>query len=301
MEAGFVSLAPTRQSFDASLNGDEGDGADTADTADAATHAVTGADAADRTLFKAGTAQYMAPEIVQRGQYSHAVDWWACGVTFFHCATGRPLFNGANYQHLFELICHGDIDLAPLRALSEPLESLVGKLLTRDVASRLGSRSSAAVRLHPFFTQRHVAKAGAPPFKPTAAPIDPSAPKNYKLFYGSRFLPRAAHAPSASSPNGARSASGGGGVRLPLTGLHNPSISKTKRSTKLKMQREFVRFASISDLRGQWMQRGMLDHQQQGQKGGGQFDNWGDDSSTQSGNRDGVISSMHGSSGRDSP
>ncbi|KAI9330990.1 kinase-like domain-containing protein, partial [Obelidium mucronatum] len=36
-----------------------------------------------------GTAEYMAPEIIQGGRYTRAVDWWGFGVLFFASLKSR--------------------------------------------------------------------------------------------------------------------------------------------------------------------------------------------------------------------
>jgi serine/threonine protein kinase len=189
---------------------------------------------------KAGTPQFMAPEIIERGEYSTAVDWWATGVTFFNCAVGQHLFRGRDHASLYAQICSGEINLGPLRPVSETLQNLVSRLVERDVSKRLGG--GRVIRTHRFFVamdeQRRTVR-GGPPFRPPSMPVQYLAEKNLLLFYGARGLARASGTP-----------------RRPLFSTSAGSLGVLKRAKKIarqRMRREFSRFASISELRERWL------------------------------------------------
>ena len=200
---------------------------------------------------RAGTAHYMAPEVILRGEYSFAVDWWGCGVTFYQCAVGKHLFSveGNDQKELFELICEGDIYLGELRDVSAPLENLVSKLLNRDVPSRIGSRGANAIKMHPFFAQSYRLR-GVPPFRPTAEPIEPTAPKSIKLFYGSRYHPQRPTGPPAAQP----------AVPFSNRGSYSSNANSAKKKfTDARMKRELAKFSSVSALRRQWLRGPLLE------------------------------------------
>uniref|UniRef100_A0A8C7QBR7 Ribosomal protein S6 kinase related a n=1 Tax=Oncorhynchus mykiss TaxID=8022 RepID=A0A8C7QBR7_ONCMY len=42
-----------------------------------------------RAFTICGTIQYMAPEVLSGGPYSHAADWWSLGILLFSMVTGK--------------------------------------------------------------------------------------------------------------------------------------------------------------------------------------------------------------------
>lgn len=51
-----------------------------------------------------GTAEYLAPEILEMTGHGFAVDWWTFGVLIYEMATGRPPFMNKNHHKLGILI-----------------------------------------------------------------------------------------------------------------------------------------------------------------------------------------------------
>ncbi|XP_009984867.1 PREDICTED: uncharacterized serine/threonine-protein kinase SgK494, partial [Tauraco erythrolophus] len=49
-----------------------------------------------------GTLQYMAPEVLSGGPYSHTADWWSLGVLLFALASGELLCHNPLYLHHFQ-------------------------------------------------------------------------------------------------------------------------------------------------------------------------------------------------------
>lgn len=51
-----------------------------------------------------GTAEYLAPEILDMAGHGFAVDWWTFGVLIYEMITGRPPFMNKNHHKLGLLI-----------------------------------------------------------------------------------------------------------------------------------------------------------------------------------------------------
>lgn len=62
-----------------------------------------------QTFSFKGTAEYLAPEILDQGGHGFSVDWWTLGVLLYEMATGRPPFMDKNHLTLGLLIREGRI------------------------------------------------------------------------------------------------------------------------------------------------------------------------------------------------
>lgn len=103
----------------------------------------------------AGTVPYMAPEMLKRGPYGRALDWWSAGVTFYKLMTGRVPFRGETKAELTDKIINQPlkwpkVEEHPHSATPEA-KDMVFKLLKKNPAERLGSATYADIRGHPFY------------------------------------------------------------------------------------------------------------------------------------------------------
>jgi serum/glucocorticoid-regulated kinase 2 len=102
---------------------------------------------ADGTSTLCGTAEYMAPEMIDAAGYGKAVDWWAAGVLLYEMLHGLPPFYSENRTEMAMRILS-----APLAfeggVASAACQGLLAGLLDREPARRAGA---AAARRHAFF------------------------------------------------------------------------------------------------------------------------------------------------------
>ncbi|KAH6943529.1 hypothetical protein HPB50_023167 [Hyalomma asiaticum] len=103
----------------------------------------------------AGTVPYMAPEVLRQRPYGRAVDWWSAGIVMYKLMTGRVPFRGKNRQTVRDRII-----AAPLRfprtedryhSATTPAKDMTFRMLRKNAVDRLGSRSYAEFKTHPFF------------------------------------------------------------------------------------------------------------------------------------------------------
>jgi serum/glucocorticoid-regulated kinase 2 len=103
-----------------------------------------------------GTAEYLAPEMVNNSGHDKSVDWWALGVLIYEMLIGVTPFFNKNKQLLFTKIKNSKV-IFPDRnkykiEYSDDLMDLVIQLLNKDKDERLGSkRDVEEVLSHPFF------------------------------------------------------------------------------------------------------------------------------------------------------
>ena len=83
-----------------------------------------------------GTAEYLAPEIVNNQGYTKAVDFWSLGSLFYEMLAGLTPFYSENKSKMFENIISKNIEMKPY--FSENAIDLLNKLLTVDVNFYLG-------------------------------------------------------------------------------------------------------------------------------------------------------------------
>ena len=112
----------------------------------------------------AGTLLYAAPEQIRatQGGVDARADLYALGGTLFHCATGRPPFEGEDVGKLIQLHAVGEVpsasDLNP--DISVVFSAILTKLLAKDPADRYQSAAGLLADLQQWTALTTAAQAG---------------------------------------------------------------------------------------------------------------------------------------------
>lgn len=97
-----------------------------------------------------GTADYMAPEILEDKGHSAPVDWWALGILINEMLTGHTPYEGRNVEEIFAHIRKHELRLS--KELSHSAKSLIQELLNPDSRKRLGTKHGASdIKKHKWF------------------------------------------------------------------------------------------------------------------------------------------------------
>lgn len=119
-----------------------------------------------RTETRAGTPEYLAPEVIKGNKYTKAVDWWSVGILIFEMLTGAPPFVSDQIQQLFEKIIKSQIVFP--KTVSAEAADLITKLLQKEPVKRLDDPNK--IMAHPWFKgidwKKLLAKEIPPPFVP---------------------------------------------------------------------------------------------------------------------------------------
>ncbi|XP_057893852.1 ribosomal protein S6 kinase-related protein [Melospiza georgiana] len=127
-----------------------------------------------------GTLQYMAPEVLSGGPYSHAADWWSLGVLLFALASGKfPVAPAGDHVAMLERVKQSSYESPP--EFSPELARLLAELLCHNPLYRL--RYLHHFQGHPFFRgvafdaellQKDPVVVAAAPRPPEQPPPDPA-------------------------------------------------------------------------------------------------------------------------------
>lgn len=103
-----------------------------------------------------GTAEYLAPEMLQGKGHDHTVDLWTLGILLYEMLVGIPPFFHKNKPQMFYLIQEAEVTYPdPVKHkinVSAKAQSLINKLLSKEKDKRIGSRKGMAeILAHPFF------------------------------------------------------------------------------------------------------------------------------------------------------
>ncbi|XP_071944209.1 ribosomal protein S6 kinase-related protein-like [Antedon mediterranea] len=89
-----------------------------------------------RTSSVCGTLMYMAPEVLNMGDYDHRVDWWSLGIIMFCLMTGKyPLSGSTNHIEMYNKVINKEFKLPPF--VSYPAQDVILQLLCKDPCARL--------------------------------------------------------------------------------------------------------------------------------------------------------------------
>jgi protein-serine/threonine kinase len=101
-----------------------------------------------------GTAEYIAPEVIQGYGQSSSVDWWTFGILMYEMLYGHTPYRGKNQDDTFNHILDGELRFPdhPHYPVSSACKSLIKKLLHSDPKKRLGAlHGSNDIKKHKFF------------------------------------------------------------------------------------------------------------------------------------------------------
>lgn len=122
-----------------------------------------------RTNSFVGTEEYIAPEVIRGKGHTSAVDWWTLGIFIYEMLFGTTPFKGRDRKKTFGNVLKKEVKFLETRSISSSCKSLIKKLLIKDEAKRLGSKTGASdIKNHAFFknTQWALLRHQKPPMIP---------------------------------------------------------------------------------------------------------------------------------------
>ncbi|KIM31700.1 hypothetical protein M408DRAFT_327157 [Serendipita vermifera MAFF 305830] len=134
----------------------------------------------DLTTTFCGTAEYLAPEVIQGLPYSYEVDWWSFGTMLYEMLTGITPFWANNHSDMYVRVLQDELTFPEDKAMDQDTKSLVRGLLQRNPALRL---CEPRIKRHPYFSMidwQHVYhKRYIPPYIPPIDPANASDTQNF--------------------------------------------------------------------------------------------------------------------------
>ncbi|KAI0042540.1 hypothetical protein FA95DRAFT_559895 [Auriscalpium vulgare] len=134
----------------------------------------------DTTTTFCGTAEYLAPEVIQGLPYSYEVDWWSFGTMLYEMLTGITPFWADNHSDMYVRVLQDELQFPDERAMDHDTRSLIRGLLQRNPTLRIGE---PRIKAHPYFSMidwLHVYhKRYIPPYIPPIDPLNASDTQNF--------------------------------------------------------------------------------------------------------------------------
>lgn len=96
-----------------------------------------------------GSPAYLSPEMLEKKGVGFSSDIYGIGCILFEMMVGEPPFFDENVDTLYDNIRNGKLRYPS--HLSIEANSLISKLLERDINKRLGHKSFADIKNHDFF------------------------------------------------------------------------------------------------------------------------------------------------------
>ncbi|XP_043925577.1 protein kinase C epsilon type-like [Protopterus annectens] len=95
----------------------------------------------------------MAPEILEKAEYDHTIDWWAMGILIYEMMAGYTPYDADKPDEL--LVCILDTEIKFPDWFSFEAVSIIEQFLKQDPIKRLGSviyqDGEDAIKQHTFF------------------------------------------------------------------------------------------------------------------------------------------------------
>jgi len=98
-----------------------------------------------------GTIEYMPPELVKDTSSCFSSDLWSLGCTIYQMITGRPPFRALTEYLTMNKIQEGFTTISFPEPFPEVAKDIIEKLLKPNPQDRLGFKSYADLKAHPFF------------------------------------------------------------------------------------------------------------------------------------------------------
>jgi serine/threonine protein kinase len=99
-----------------------------------------------------GTAEYIAPEVLEGGVLTQAVDFWGWACVLFQMLVGKPPFRGETEYLTFQKTINCEMRDMP-HDMDANARDLILKVLVKETDQRLGAGDTGHddLRAHPFF------------------------------------------------------------------------------------------------------------------------------------------------------
>lgn len=99
----------------------------------------------EKTNTICGSAQYMAPEVLNGEFYDYSIDFWSLGAVLFECFVGKPPFDGGNLKEIRENVINGEAEFGKIYDIWA--RDFIRKLLCKNPEERLGQRNSKTIQI----------------------------------------------------------------------------------------------------------------------------------------------------------